>query len=38
MDLPLGKNATKLKKFNLRKLSKDERVTSLALVKREVER
>jgi hypothetical protein len=38
MDLPLGKNATEVKKFNLRKLSKDERVTSLALVKREVER
>ena len=38
MDLPLGKNATKPKKFNLRKLSKDERVSPLALAERDVKR
>jgi hypothetical protein len=38
MDLPMGKNATKLRKFNLRELSKDERVASLALVEREVKK
>ena len=38
MDLPMGKNATKLGRFNLRKLSKDERVAPLALVGREVKK
>ena len=38
MDLPVGKNATKPRKFNLRKLSKDEPLASLALVGREVKK